>query len=76
MNIDRLNLYKRLRDFRVPNTILDNIFSEENDMKILEEAFQSLLDENYTKDEAAEKIAKIIFKDLDVDPDYLIEVEK
>jgi len=76
MNIDRLNLYKRLRDFRVPNTILDNIFSEENDMKILEEAFQSLLDENYTKDEAAEKIAKIIFKDLDVDPDYSIEVEK
>lgn len=76
MNIDRLNLYKRLRDFRVPNTILDNIFSEENDIKILEEAFQSLLDENYTKDEAAEKIAKIIFKDLDVDPDYSIEVEK
>ena len=76
MNIDRLNLYKRLRDFRVPNTILDNIFSEQNDMKILEEAFQSLLDENYTKDEAAEKIAKIIFKDLDVDPDYSIEVEK
>ena len=76
MNIDRLNLYKRLRDFQVPNTILDNIFSEENDIKILEEAFQSLLDENYTKDEAAEKIAKIIFKDLDVDPDYSIEVEK
>ena len=76
MDIDRLNLYKRLRDFRVPNTVLDNIFSEENDVKILEEAFLSLINENHTKDEAAEKIAKIIFKDLDINPDYSIEVEK
>ena len=76
MDIDRLNLYKRLRDFRVPNTVLDNIFSDNDDVKILEEAFQSLLDDNYTKDEAAGKIANIIFKDLDIDPDYLNEVEK
>ena len=58
MDINRLNLYERLRDHSVPNTVLDNIFSDKNDIKILEEAFYSLIEENYTKDEAAEKISK------------------
>ena len=34
MNVERLNIYKRLRDFKVPSTILDNIFSEEDDITI------------------------------------------
>jgi|ETNmetMinimDraft_27_1059897.scaffolds.fasta_scaffold650068_1 hypothetical protein len=76
MNINRLNLYERLRDFRVPNTVLDNIFSDEDDLAILEEAFQALIKDKYTEDESAEKIAKIIFKDLNIKPSYSIEEEK
>ena len=43
MDVERLNIYKRLRDFKVPSTVLDNIFSEENDIKILENAFRALV---------------------------------
>ena len=45
MDVERLNIYKRLRDFKVPSTVLDNIFSEENDIKILENAFSALVED-------------------------------
>ena len=72
MNVKRLNIYKRLRDFKVPSTVLDNIFSEEDDIKILENAFKALVEDGFKEDEAAKEISKMIFKELDLSVvDYL-----
>ena len=77
MDIERLNIYERLRDFKVPATILDNIFSDEKDITVLENAYNALLGDGFREDEASEEIAKMIFKELDIDPkDYLEEEEK
>lgn len=76
MNIERLNLYKRLRDFKVPGTVLDNIFSEEESAAVLIEAFNALIKDGFNDDLAAEEISKMIFKELDLDPDHFIEEEK
>ncbi len=76
MDINRLNLYERLRDFKVPSTVLDNIFAAEEDVRILENAFNSLLKDNFSKDQAAEEISKTIFKELNIGPDHSIKVEK
>ena len=66
MDVERLNIYKRLRDFKVPSTVLDNIFSEENDIKILENAFSALVQDGFKEDDAAKEISKMIFKELDL----------
>ena len=58
MDVERLNIYKRLRDFKVPSTVLDNIFSEENDVKILENAFRALVEDGFKEDDAAKEILK------------------
>ena len=76
MDINRLNLYERLRDFKVPSTVLDTVFAAEDDIKILEDAYKSLLEDGFTKDQAADEISKTIFKELDIEPDYSSEVEK
>ena len=76
MDINRLNLYGRLRDFKVPSTVLDTVFAAEDDIKILEDAYKSLLEDGFTKDQAADEISKTIFKELDIEPDYSSEVEK
>ena len=66
MDVKRLNIYKRLRDFKVPTTVLDNIFSEESDIKILENAFIALVEDGFKEDDAAKEISKMIFKELDL----------
>ena len=71
MDIQRLNIYERLQDYKVPTTILDDIFSDEKDLKILEDAFSALVDDGFSEDDAAEKISKMIFKELDIDQDQL-----
>ena len=76
MDVQRLNIYKRLRDFKVPSTVLDSIFSDEKDLNILEEAFNALLDDGFREDEAAEEISKMIFKELNIDPDQSMTEEK
>lgn len=76
MNIDRLNLYKRLRDFKVPLTVLDNIFNDEDAIVILENAFDALIKDGFSKDEASGEISNMIFKELDLDPDHSINDEK
>ena len=72
----RLNIYERLRDFKVPLTVLDNIFLEQRDAQILIDAYTSLIDDGFSEDEAAKKISDMIFKELDISPDYSIEDEK
>ena len=76
MNVERLNIYKRLRDFKVPSTVLDNIFSEEDDIKILEDAFRALVEDGFKEDDAAKEISKMIFKELDLSVDDYQEDEK
>ena len=56
MDVQRLNIYERLRDFKVPTTVLDSIFAEEKDLNVLEEAFNALLNDGFKEDEAAEEI--------------------
>ena len=72
----RLNIYKRLRDFKVPSTVLDNIFSEENDIKILENAFKALVEDGFKEDDAAKEISKMIFKELDLTVEDYSDDEK
>ena len=76
MDVKRLNIYKRLRDFKVPSTVLDNIFSEENDIKILENAFRALVEDGFEEDDAAKEIAKMIFKELDLSVEDYSDDEK
>ena len=76
MDVQRLNIYERLRDFKVPSSVLDNIFSNEKDLRILENAFAALIDDGFSKDSAAEEISKMIFKELDIDPDQSLRDEK
>ena len=76
MNVKRLNIYKRLRDFKVPSTVLDNIFSEENDIKILENAFRALVEDGFKEDDAAKEISKMIFKELDFSVEDYLDDEK
>ena len=72
----RLNIYERLRDFKVPSTVLDDIFSNEEDLRVLEGAFSALIDDGFNEDKAAEEISKMIFKELDIDPDQSFTDEK
>ena len=76
MDLERLNIYKRLRDFKVPSTVLDNIFSEESDIKILENAFRALVEDGFKEDDAAKEISKMIFKELDLSVEDYLEDEK
>ncbi len=76
MDIERLNIYERLRDFKVPSTVLDNIFSNERDLAILMNAFNSLKDDGFKEDQAAEKISKMIFKELKIEPNHFMDEEK
>ena len=76
MNVERLNIYKRLRDFKVPSTVLDNIFSDEGDIKTLEVAFRALVEDGFKEDDAAKEISKMIFKELDLSVDDYQEDEK
>ena len=71
MDVERLNIYRRLRDFKVPSTVLDNIFSSDKDSVVLVDAFKSLKKDGYKEDQAADEISKMIFKELQIDPDHL-----
>ena len=76
MDVERLNIYKRLRDFKVPSSVLDNIFSEENDVRILENAFRALVEDGFKEDDAAKEISKMIFKELDFSVEDYLDDEK
>ena len=73
MDVERINIYRRLRDFKVPATVLDNIFSSDKDSMVLIDAFRSLKKDGYQEDQAADEISKMIFKELQIEPDHLKE---
>jgi hypothetical protein len=76
MNTTRLEMYERLRDFFIPASILDEIFSHEEDFAVLNESWRELRLLKYKEDEIASQISKTIFKELDIEPDYQDEDEK
>ena len=76
MDLPRINMYERLRDFFVPSAVLDDIFSKEDDILILENAWQLLLKDGLSDDETAGKIAKLVFKETGMEPDQSLEEEK
>ena len=71
MDIERINIFRRLRDFKVPATVLDNIFSSDKDSMVLIKAFRSLIKDGHKEDQAADEIAKMIFKELQIEPNHL-----
>ena len=73
MDVERINIYRRLRDFKVPATVLDNIFSSDKDSMVLINAFRSLKKDGYQEDQAADEISKMIFKELQIEPNHLKE---
>ena len=75
MDIDRMNIYTRLRDHFIPSAVLDEIFRKEEDIATLESAFKALIDDGYAEDNAAKKIAELVFKETGIGPDYGIEEE-
>lgn len=66
MELLKINIYERLRDFNVPATILDEIFSNEEDSNKLITAWQSLKKDDFPDDDTAQEITKIFFKELDL----------
>ena len=74
MKASNLNIYQRLRDFNVPSTVLDEIFSNNKDLKTLLKSWNELKDQKLKDDQIAEAISKIIIKELG--DDFLQSLEK
>ncbi len=68
MDLTRLNIYQRLRDFDVPAAVLDEIFAHEEDLAILEKAWNDLESTSLTNDAIAREIAGVIFDELGFHP--------
>ena len=72
MELKKLNMYQRLRDFKVPAVFLDEIFNNDKDLDTLSVAWKTLKSSGLSDDNTAQEIASIIF-DLDLfkDPEIL-----
>tara|TARA_B100001758_G_scaffold80154_1_gene67930 strand:- start:574 stop:810 length:237 start_codon:yes stop_codon:yes gene_type:complete len=64
MEMKNINMYQRLRDFNVPAMVLDEIFSNEKDLKTLEKSWKDLVKDGLKNDEVAESIAKVMLEEL------------
>ena len=64
MEIKNINMYQRLRDFNVPSAVLDEIFSNENDLKTMEKSWLELKESGMKDDEIAASISKIIIDEI------------
>ncbi len=69
MDITKLDIYQRLRDFNVPSSVLDAIFDNEDDLKVLINTWTELKDQGLSGDEIAREVAELIFKELDTSLD-------
>ena len=74
MKASNLNIYQRLRDFNVPSAVLDEIFSNDEDLKTLIKSWDELKNQKLKDDQIAEAISKIILKELG--DDFLQSFEK
>jgi hypothetical protein len=73
MDLVKLNMYQRLRDFEVPAAILDEIFAEESDLEVLETNWKDLENNGMNGDEIADAVATMIFEQLDIRPDQFTD---
>ena len=73
MDLVKLNMYQRLRDFEVPAVILDEIFADEGDLEVLEANWKDLNYNGMTGDEIAGAVATMIFEQLDIRPDQFTD---
>ncbi len=64
MEIKNLNMYQRLSDFNIPTIVLDEIFSNDDDLKTLEKSWKDLIKDGLNNDEVAESIGKVILDEL------------
>ena len=72
MELKKLNMYQRLRDFEVPAVFLDEIFNNDKDLDTLSVAWKTLKSSGLSDDDTAQEIASIIFNlDLFKDQDIL-----
>ena len=69
MDLFKINIYERLRDFNIPAAVLDDIFGNEDDLNKLITAWEALKKDCFSDDETAEEIAKIFFKELKLSVD-------
>ncbi len=69
-------MYNRLRDHFVPSSVLDDIFRSETDIKTLENAYDSLVKDGFSEDDAAEEIADLVFKETGINPNYGFDEEE
>ncbi len=76
INIKRYNIYEHLRDFGVPASILDTVFDNEDDAQILIDAWQALMSDGNSEDEASKYISEIILKELNIQKPHSIDDEK
>ena len=70
MEIEKLNIYKRLRDFNVSAAVLDDIFADEQDLDVLIKGWHNLQESGFKDDEIARKISELIFKETGFDPTH------
>ena len=70
MEIEKLNIYKRLRDFNVPASVIDDIFANEQDLDVLIKGWYDLQESGLKDDEIASKISELIFKEIGFDPTH------
>ena len=58
------NIYQRLRDYNIPASVLDEIFSDKKDLDTLSKSWEALKVEGLNEDEIAKEISKIIINEL------------
>ena len=64
MKASNLNIYQRLRDFNVPAAVLDEIFSNKDDLETLIKSWNELKEQKLKDDQIAQAVSKIILKEL------------
>ena len=70
MEIEKLNIYNCLRDFNVPVAVLDEIFTNEQDLNILIDAWRDLRKTGLKHDEISEKVSKLIMDEIGLNTDH------
>ena len=69
MKIKNIDRYQRLRDFHVPISVLDDIFGNQDNLSILNTAWDALIKEGCKGDVIAKEISQLIFRDLNIIPE-------
>ena len=67
MEISILNMYQQLKDYHVPVQVLDEILSNESDLKTLSDSWKALEDDGLKGDEIAEEMSAVILDELEDD---------